>query len=203
MRLLSNSNGSYHCGETHFEDRSSRASNKTFILKANKIDLYEIFKHYNINIDHYTNKTKCPFLSHKNGQERTPSLYYYPDTNSFYCFGCQTGGSSVDFISSFLNISKNDAAIHILNIFDEYSSEIEIPENHNVFDHSIKFSNMIRNFLIKNNYETDAILYAENLCRAYDLILKKHSVKPEGLEVLHSNLKSKLEQYYVSKFNSG
>jgi hypothetical protein len=34
----------------------------------------------------------CPLHS-----EKTPSLYVYPKTKSFYCFGCQRGGDVIDF----------------------------------------------------------------------------------------------------------
>lgn len=35
----------------------------------------------------------CPF--HK---EKRPSFYLYPDTNSFYCFGCRNGGNVIRLI---------------------------------------------------------------------------------------------------------
>lgn len=38
-------------------------------------------------------KTCCPFHS-----ERTPSFTMYPDTNSFYCFGCGVSGDPIDFV---------------------------------------------------------------------------------------------------------
>ena len=36
---------------------------------------------------------RCPFH-----EDRSPSLKIYERTNSFYCFGCQIGGSPIDFV---------------------------------------------------------------------------------------------------------
>ena len=46
----------------------------------------------------------CPFHS-----EKTPSFYVYPDTQSFYCFGCGAGGSAVSFMQKIDNISYTEA----------------------------------------------------------------------------------------------
>lgn len=40
-----------------------------------------------------TYKGLCPFHN-----EKTPSFVVYPDTRSFYCFGCQKGGDVVSFV---------------------------------------------------------------------------------------------------------
>ncbi|MCS7050356.1 MAG: CHC2 zinc finger domain-containing protein, partial [Thermomicrobium sp.] len=38
-------------------------------------------------------KARCPFH-----QERTPSFYVFPDTQSFYCFGCGASGDALAFL---------------------------------------------------------------------------------------------------------
>ena len=47
---------------------------------------------------------RCPFHS-----ERTPSFHVYPDTQSFFCFGCQAGGDVVTFIRNIENLDYLDA----------------------------------------------------------------------------------------------
>lgn len=46
----------------------------------------------------------CPFHN-----EKTPSFTVYPDTQSFYCFGCGAGGDSVTFIKKIENLDYIDA----------------------------------------------------------------------------------------------
>ena len=46
----------------------------------------------------------CPFHS-----EKTPSFYVYPDTQSFYCFGCQAAGDAISFVKKINNISGGEA----------------------------------------------------------------------------------------------
>lgn len=46
----------------------------------------------------------CPFHS-----EKTPSFTVYPDTQSFYCFGCGAGGDAITFIKRRENIEYMEA----------------------------------------------------------------------------------------------
>lgn len=46
----------------------------------------------------------CPFHN-----EKTPSFTVYPDTQSFYCFGCGAGGDAVGFIRKAENLDYIDA----------------------------------------------------------------------------------------------
>jgi len=51
-----------------------------------------------------TYSCRCPFHS-----ERTPSFHVYPDTQSYYCFGCGAGGDVVTFIKSIENLDYMEA----------------------------------------------------------------------------------------------
>lgn len=49
-------------------------------------------------------KCNCPFHS-----EKTPSCVVYPDTESFYCFGCGAGGDVITFVMRISNLSYIEA----------------------------------------------------------------------------------------------
>ena len=46
----------------------------------------------------------CPFHN-----EKTPSFTVYPQTQSFYCFGCGAGGDAITFIKKIENLDYVDA----------------------------------------------------------------------------------------------
>lgn len=46
----------------------------------------------------------CPFHS-----EKTPSFYVYPDTQSFYCFGCGAAGDAIGFVRKINNLDYVEA----------------------------------------------------------------------------------------------
>jgi len=48
--------------------------------------------------------TRCPFHDDKH-----PSFYIYPETNSCWCFSCGQGGDSISFVMSFYGLNFLDA----------------------------------------------------------------------------------------------
>ena len=52
-----------------------------------------------------TYSCRCPFHS-----ERTPSFHVYPNTQSYYCFGCGAGGDAITFIRTIT--SKPSGSLH-------------------------------------------------------------------------------------------
>lgn len=60
----------------------------------------------------------CPFHS-----EKTPSFNIYPDSESFYCFGCGAGGDVITFIRMIENLDYIESIKFLAN-----RSGIELPE---------------------------------------------------------------------------
>lgn len=171
---------------------------KQTIQKANSVDILCIFKKYGLTLDQFNKQCQCPFLFHQNGQERSASFNYYPNTNSFYCFGCKSGGAAAEFVSLYENISKYKAALSILE--NNFDSEIIIQkQNSDDYKISLEFSHLIREFM-KNNLENkNAILYAESLCAIFDSLTKKYVLDNNGYKKLYIKLKYRLENFNNEK----
>lgn len=73
-------------------------------------------------------KCLCPFHS-----EKTPSCTIYPDTDSFYCFGCGAGGDVITFIMKIENLSYIEA-VRLL----AQRSGLEMPEDERQGDNFAK-----------------------------------------------------------------
>ena len=69
----------------------------------------------------------CPFHG-----EKTPSFTVYPDTESFYCFGCGIGGDVINFIRHAENLDYIDAVKLLAQ-----RSGLEMPED-NSYDDSMR-----------------------------------------------------------------
>lgn len=48
-------------------------------------------------------------------QEKHPSFYIYPQSNSFYCFGCNRGGDVINFVSLLHDFSFKEAINYLTN----------------------------------------------------------------------------------------
>ncbi len=64
-------------------------------------------------------KGLCPFHS-----EKTPSFTVYPDSRSYYCFGCQSGGDAITFVRNIERLDYVEAVKKLANM-----SGMEVPED--------------------------------------------------------------------------
>lgn len=91
-----------------------------------KIDIEDIVSSY-VSLKRHGSLFKglCPFHN-----EKTPSFTVYPETQSFYCFGCGAGGDAVSFIKRIENIDYIDALKYLC---DRYG--MQMPQD--VYDNSM------------------------------------------------------------------
>lgn len=207
MRNVSNTTGSSGYVEAYGEDRNTTDSFRTgkkfyqdLIKKADSVPISKVFKHYGLRLDEQNRKIICPFFSHQGGRERSSSFYYYPQTNSFWCFGCKVGIRCCDFVSNMDKISKVKAAYKILETFksdvdddavlvdrDNFSEKLEIMLN---------FSNSVRDFRNTNNNNNEkSHLFIEDICMVYDTINAKHNLNNEALRSVVAQLKESIDSY--------
>ena len=65
-----------------------------------------VAEHYGFKINR--GQILCPFHG-----EKTPSLKVYPGDRGWWCFGCNEGGSVIDFVARLFGLSGKDAAAQL------------------------------------------------------------------------------------------
>lgn len=200
---VSDTNRSYSGGEARGKDRdaSNSFTGKTYynelIDKANTVPILNIFRYYNVPINEFSIKTTCPFPSHKGGRERTPSFWYYAETNTFFCFGCNKGGGPCLFVSYMEGVSKTRAAQKIIELFGQSIGEIDAEDPGDFYDKMdlmLSFSNKVREFRSKF-LDENSYLYIEGICKIYDDKNKKHKINTKALRSIVNNLIEQIDLY--------
>lgn len=164
-------------GETGDTPKAPENSPQRINARAHGVPINLLFKYYKLRLDQFNKKIVCPFKSHKNGHESRASFTYYPETNSFNCYGCHTGGGPVQFMMHMENIQKNAAAIKILGLFGKHVDEDLIFNGHDSVERveiMTQFSNAVLEF--RQNHDSEhAFQYIEYLCWVYDRTNLKHA----------------------------
>lgn len=197
MRPIQSNSRSDSIGKAFIEDRGfgddHQDTSKILIRKANRTNINHLFDALNIKVDEYMKKCHCPFPYHQ--KDRTPSFQFYKDTNSFFCFGCKTGGGPVELLSSLKGIPKEDAAQLILSKFGVNDPLADISHNFQVKQQLLlEFSSLIKNFITDNLDDNLAIEYSERVCLIFDTVNSKHKLDNQGLKFLIEKLTFKLHQ---------
>lgn len=137
---------------------------ETLITKINILDILNKYKidYTTCFAGNFSHKCKCPFSFHSNGEERTASFFISEQENSFYCFGCNSGGSVIDFVKLYLGKPYYEAVRWLAKYADLTQADPSImqkrynPKDTVVF-HVIKSGVLIRDKLVQlkgtNDYE--------------------------------------------------
>jgi DNA primase len=207
MRPISSSTGSDSSSQTPGETGDIAASftgkdyYQDLISRANTVPLIRVFKHYGIRVDEYNRKITCPFKSHKGGRESTPSFYYYPDTNSFCCYGCGMGNKyahGCEFVAYMEGISRVKAADKILKLFSADVDDDAGVLNKNDFSERLEimmdFSNSVRDFR-QSHSDEESQKFIEDMCWVYDQHNLKHDHTNDALRRIVEQIKEKITSY--------
>lgn len=207
MRELSSTTGPDGYGQTYGEiGYSSETSpgevyRENLIEQANTVPLTAIFEFYGIKVNAYSNTIVCPFKSHKGGRENTGSFKYYTDTNSFYCYGCKTGGPwahACEFVAFMDGIDKVKAAKKIIKNFSDklntisnvYTQEITTEQLEIMLD----FSTTVREFM-QTHSDEKSLIFIEDKCQIYDGLNAKRKNTTDGLRRIVQELKKRIKDY--------
>ena len=131
---------------------------------------------YNVNIVEYISQfvdlksenkeyiSLCPFH-----EERTPSFSITPETQLYYCFGCHSGGSVLDFIRKYNNCSFQEA----LEILKKYANI-----NEKFIDNRLNATKVIKQYRPKKNTGEKVYhqIFDKNIMQKYDDNLDKIQV---------------------------
>lgn len=204
MRTLSNSTRSVSdissSGETGgFSDFiEGYDDGKILIAKANSVSFINIFKYYGLRADESNRKMTCPFKFHSGGRERSASFYFYPESNTYHCFGCKTGSTVVDFVANMDDINKIKAAAKILEKFSGNVFEENVVSVENFFDRleiMMDFSNTILDFRMRFS-DAQAFNFIENMCKIYDEIYSRRALNNDALRSVVEQLKARISIYH-------
>ena len=133
----------------------------------------------------------CPFHS-----EKTPSFFVYPQTQSFYCFGCGAGGDVITFIRRIENLEYMEAVRFLAE-----KCGLTVPDSQQEDERAVQ-----RRRILEINREAARFFHAQLMSeqgkQAYDYLTRRGRDRktirhfglgyaPEGWRVLSDYLKTK------------
>lgn len=158
MCKIQNKTGSDSRSNNDNENRDSEDNSEKFryIKEANsKIKLIDVLRSYGFSIEQnyqrptWSNNLACPFKSHKGAKERTPSFGYCFERDYFFCFGCNSSGRAVEFISLYEEVPRYKVAERILSQFEDSSTE-DFSYEDNITPMLLNFSKFLQELIQKN-----------------------------------------------------
>lgn len=204
MRQISSTARPLSSSQASGEDRNdtatfAREGYQNIVEQANSISIKKIFAMYGLRLDESSRKTTCPFKSHKGGRESTASFYYYPDTNTYFCYGCRQGSQPTDFVMYMDSCNKVAAAKKILEHFysdAEDICQIDRQDFSEKMEIMLQYSSAVRSFHL-NHTDEKSFFFIEEVCKAFDTINKKHDLSNDALKSVVSQLTDTINNYKI------
>ncbi len=141
---------------------------------------------------------RCPF--HAGGQEKTPSFTVDPDKKIYHCFGCNAGGSVINFIMEMEKISFPEAVKTIARktgieiIYEEGSGQEEQDnsQKEELYELYRRTTLTFTHFLLEKPEGSNALNYIKTRGISQEMIdLFKLGFSPQDRYFLHKFLLSK------------
>ncbi|MBQ7611637.1 MAG: DNA primase [Spirochaetaceae bacterium] len=137
----------------------------------------------------------CPFHS-----EKTPSFHIDPEKKVFYCFGCQKGGTLIQFFMEMEHISfiqavtelakKNNVSLVYENGETDFNAEDKRKEE--IYLLYEKVANSFHHILLKTKEGIEALKYLEKRCVSNEIIDRFClGFAPAGMRWLYDFLQKK------------
>ena len=137
----------------------------------------------------------CPFHS-----EKTPSFVVYPNTKSFYCFGCGAGGTAVTFLSRMENLTYRESlealasrvGISLPEDDSYYQRDKNVPNKKRVLEMNLAAAKFFRSCLFDPKLGREGMEYLRRK-RALDDATIKHfglGFAPNDFSALTNHMKS-------------
>ena len=138
----------------------------------------------------------CPFHS-----EKTPSFTVYPDSDSFFCFGCSTGGDTITFIKQIENLDYLEAVRFLAQ-----RAGLTVPEG-TVDDSMAKLRRRVMEANVEAARYYHKTLYSEKGAKAlqylYDRKLSDATIKRFGLGYAPDAWDSLIRELGAKGFKTG
>lgn len=206
MHNVSDTTGPDGYGETSGEDGNSsgtltgKAFYQDLIRRANTVPLIHIFKYYGLFINESNRRAICPFKSHKGGRESSGSFWFYPETNTYHCFGCRQGCTGSNFVSIMDGIIISQAAFKIIKLFNgdvdvEVTGGLTKEDMSEQLEIMMDFSNTVREFH-QSFFDEKSRAHIDEVCSVYDQVNLRHKrMTNEALRRIVDQLKKEITSY--------
>ena len=177
---------------------------RNYITKADiikSIKIVDIAEEFGIDLEETSSgnfdcRCTCPSSEHKNGNERTGSLFVDRVNNNFYCFGCNAGSNPIDF---YMLCTDSDFGSAMLEL-KKRVSHTGIPKRKYVFIQNnfpimISISELFRTTMQEH---PEDLKWINSLMRKSDPhIFKLNQNDIDGANKLHDYIKGLIRKRYL------